>query len=220
MSFQIAIDGPTASGKSTIAKKVAEKFNMYHIDSGLMYRAVTYLALETKKNLEHADTYNFIDSMKLTISEDKLLVNDLDISKKLREPIIDKNISLVSSFQHVREKLVHIQQQAVDKIDVVMDGRDIGTVVFPNADLKIFLTANVDERAKRRYLELLSRNIEISLEEVKDDLLKRDLKDSTRKISPLKKATDAVALDTTNLTIDEVVDIIGKLILKKKKNEE
>lgn len=219
MAFQIAIDGPTASGKSTIASAVAKKFNLYHIDTGMMYRAVTYMALNNNLTLDDENSYDFIDNLEIKIINNQMNVNGKFLGKELRDPKIDKNISVVSNIRKVRQKLVEIQRQLANERDVILDGRDIGTVVLPNADLKIFLTASSDERSKRRYLELISRKTDINLEEVKSDLLKRDLKDSTRDLSPLKKADDAISLDTTNLNIDEVVEIIGNMILNKKNEE-
>lgn len=220
MGFKLAIDGPAASGKSTISSLIAKKLNWEHIDTGAMYRAVTLVALEKGINLNDPKEYKFIKDLNLKIKDNKLYINKRDISIDIRKPIINQNVSLVSSFKNVRKDLVDLQRTLAAKTEnVVMDGRDIGTVVLPNANLKIFLTATVECRAKRRKGDYLALGQVFSDEEVKHDIELRDYKDSTRKESPLKKADDAIELDTTNLTITQVVEKIINLIkLKNKEN--
>lgn len=217
--FHVAIDGPAGSGKSTISSLIANKLGWTHIDTGAMYRAVTLCALNLKVNLKDETSYNFLENTIISYTNEKILLNGVDVSIEIRSDQVTNNVSLVSSFPYVREKMVTLQQIAAQNQNVVMDGRDIGTVVLPNANLKVFLTANVEERAKRRYQENLEKgNEEININEVIEDIKTRDIKDSTRKESPLKKADDALEIDTTYLTIEEVVDKII-IMIDKKENE-
>ncbi|VEU80693.1 (d)CMP kinase [Haploplasma axanthum] len=217
--FHVAIDGPAGSGKSTISSQIAQKLGWIHVDTGAMYRAVTLYALENQVNLNNEDSYQFLDNVKIDYQDDKILLNGKDVSREIRSEEVTNNVSLVSSFPYVREKMVFIQQKAAKGKNIIMDGRDIGTVVLPNAKLKIFLTANVEERAKRRYNEQLIKGVTVDFEELVNDIAIRDKKDSTRKESPLKKAVDACVIDTTYLTIEQVVDKIINLI-EKKENEQ
>ena len=217
--FHVAIDGPAGSGKSTISSLIANKLKWTHIDTGAMYRAVTLCALNLKVNLNDEESYKFLEDTVISYTNEQILLNGIDVSEEIRSEEVTNNVSLVSSFLYVREKMVHLQQIAAQGQNVVMDGRDIGTVVLPNATIKIFLNANVEERAKRRYTENLNKgNADVNINEVIEDIKVRDIKDSTRKESPLKKADDAIEIDTTYLTIEEVVDKIIKLI-EKKENE-
>ena len=216
--FHLAIDGPAGSGKSTISALIAEKLKWTHIDTGAMYRAVTLYALENNINLNNESEYEFLENIKITYVDDKIYLNNRDVSEEIRSDSVTKNVSLVSSFPYVRRKMVDLQQDAAKNINVVMDGRDIGTVVLPNANLKIFLTANVLERAKRRYAESNHREKYQNIEELVNEIEVRDKKDSTRKESPLKKADDAITIDTTYLTIEQVVKKII-LMIDKKEND-
>ncbi len=216
MGFKLAIDGPAASGKSTISAKLAKKLGWNHIDTGSMYRAVTLVALEKGINLEDESSYSFVKDLDIKYEKEKIFVNGKDVTKAIREPIVNENVSLVSSFPSVRKELVALQQKAAQHGDVIVDGRDIGTVVMPNADLKIFLIASVDERTKRRYLDFINAGKEVDLSKVKTDLEIRDQKDSTRKESPLIKASDAILLDTTDMSIEETIKSIIKLINNKR----
>lgn len=213
--FKVAIDGPAGSGKSTISKKIAEKLNLTHIDTGAMYRAITYLALEKGINLDDESEYEFVSKVKIEYKNEKIYANGIDVTTRIRDDKVTKNVSKVSSFPYVRRTLVSIQQEAAKNIDVIMDGRDIGTVVLPNADLKIFLTAHVKERAKRRLKDKEVNNVTQDIEQLAKELQERDLKDSTRKESPLVVATDAIVIDTTNYTIEDTIERITNEILKK-----
>lgn len=216
MGYKIAIDGPSASGKSTLAKALAKKLNFKHIDTGLMFRLVTYLALQTKKDLESIDTYDFLDNIEFDIKDEKLYYNGNDITNLVRTPIIDKNISIVSSLPFVRDKLLKVQRQYAETQNVIMDGRDIATVVLPNAEIKIFLTASIDIRAKRRYLENEEKHIkDNNINDVKDSLIIRDYKDINRKVAPLKQDKDAICFDTTNLTTEQLAQDIYILVKEK-----
>lgn len=217
--FHVAIDGPAGSGKSTISSLIANKLGWTHIDTGAMYRAVTLCALNLNINLNEEKNYTFLEDTIISYTNEQILLNNKDVSVEIRSEEVTNNVSLVSSFPYVREKMVYLQQVAAKGQNVIMDGRDIGTVVLVNADLKIFLTANVEERAKRRHAEnLKKRNESVNLEDLIEDIQSRDIKDSTRKESPLMKASDAIEIDTTYLTIEEVVVKILKLI-EKKENE-
>jgi len=216
--YKLAIDGPAGSGKSTISSLIAKKLGWTHIDTGAMYRAVTLLAIELKIDLHDEASYRFLESAQIHYDFDRIYINDRDATEAIRSESVTQNVSLVSSFPYVRKRLVKLQQKAAENGNIVMDGRDIGTVVLPNADLKIFLTANVEERAKRRYKENVKKGKQAQISQVIEDIVIRDQKDSTRKESPLRKASDAVELDTTFLTIEEVVNKIIELTDKKEIN--
>jgi cytidylate kinase len=209
--FKLAIDGPAGSGKSTISKLIAKRLGWTHIDTGAMYRAVTLEALELGIDLQQESAYLFLESMMIHYDNDRIYIDDRDVTDEIRQSAVTNNVSLVSSFPYVRRKMVELQKQAANKGEVIMDGRDIGTVVLPEADLKIFLTAHLEERAKRRYKENVNKGKNVDINQVIEDIGTRDIKDSTRIESPLKKAEDAIEIDTTNLSIEEVVE---KIILK------
>ncbi|NLN50518.1 MAG: (d)CMP kinase [Acholeplasmataceae bacterium] len=214
-NFHVAIDGPAGSGKSTISKRVAEELNLIHIDTGAMYRAITYVALKEGIDLDDEQAYDFVEMVKINYTNDKIYANGEDVTEKIRSDKVTKNVSKVSSFPTVRKHLVKIQKQAANGKNVIMDGRDIGSVVLVDADLKIFLTANVEERAKRRMLELHQKGLEIDLLTVIKDIEMRDLKDSTRKASPLIIPKDAIIVDTTDYSIEDTVQVIINEIVKK-----
>ncbi|MDR0832097.1 MAG: (d)CMP kinase [Bacillales bacterium] len=212
----IAIDGPAGAGKSTIAKKLASLIDYIYIDTGAMYRAITYKALSN-----NIDIYNDVLMGQLTIesviefNSNKVLLDGEDVTRKIRGKRVNQNVSQVSALLSVRKELVHQQRKIGSEKGVVMDGRDIGTVVFPQAELKLFVTASVHERAQRRYEEKIKESAtDITLQEIEEELIIRDEKDSSRAISPLKKANDAIILDTTNLTQEESVNIIYNYYLK------
>ena len=209
----IAIDGPAGSGKSTVAKIIAKELGFTYIDTGAMYRAITLKALNLKiEDLGDENNYTFIKDTTLDFVDSKMTMDGIDVSKEIRTEEIVKNVSLVSSLKYVRVALVDLQREMAKRANVVMDGRDIGTNVLTDADLKIFLTATVDVRAERRYLEQIQKGISnMTYEEVKADLIRRDTYDSTRKHNPLRKADDAIELDTSGLSIEEVVNKITHL---------
>lgn len=210
--FKLAIDGPAGSGKSTISATIAHRLGWTHIDTGAMYRAVTLKAIELGVDLEDESSYQFLETINVHYDADRIYIDDRDVSKDIRSSAVTANVSLVSSFPYVRTKLVDLQQWAAKKGNIVMDGRDIGTVVLPHADLKVFLTANVEERAKRRQKEHSKKGSNASISTLIEEIQTRDKKDSTRKASPLKKADDAIEIDTTHLKIDQVVDKIVDLL--------
>ena len=212
--IQIAIDGPASSGKSTVAKIIAKDFNYTYLDTGAMYRAATYLALQnhlTENDVDEIvtllETYS-ISFGRSENGEQLVFVGDVDVTHPIRENEVTNNVSWVSAIPEVREKLVHLQQLIAAQGGIVMDGRDIGTVVLPNAELKIFLVASVEERAERRYKENLEKGIPADLETLKKEIAERDYKDSHREVSPLKPAADAIHFDTTGIGIAEVVKFI------------
>ncbi|KAA0964054.1 (d)CMP kinase [Streptococcus cristatus] len=212
--IQIAIDGPASSGKSTVAKIIAKDFNYTYLDTGAMYRAATYLALQNHLTENDADkivtlleTYS-VSFGRSESGEQLVFVGDVDITHPIRENDVTNNVSWVAAIPEVREKLVHLQQLIAAQGGIVMDGRDIGTVVLPDAELKIFLVASVEERAERRYKENLEKGIPADLETLKKEIAERDYKDSHREVSPLKPAADSIHFDTTGIGITEVVKFI------------
>jgi cytidylate kinase len=213
--YKLAIDGPAGSGKSTISSLIANKLGWTHIDTGAMYRAVTLRAIELGIDLNDEDQYRFLETSIIHYDSNRIYIDERDVTEDIRSEAVTKNVSLVSSFSYVRKKMVDLQKIAASQGFIVMDGRDIGTVVLPDANLKVFLTANVEERAKRRYKEHLKKGQDPHIKQVIEDIVNRDQKDSTRKESPLRVAHDAIVLDTTYLTIEEVVNKIIELTDKK-----
>ena len=209
-----AIDGQAGSGKSSISSLIANKLGFTHIDTGAMYRAVTLEALKLKIDLENENNYDFIDNIEIINKLGKTYLNGKDVSKEIREKDVTNNVSTVSKFKRVRNKMVDFQRASAKGL-VLMDGRDIGTVVLPFADLNIFLTASAECRAKRRCLQNEEMGIEANYDVILEEIKARDYKDSHREISPLKKADDAILLDTSDMTIDEVVNKIIELINEK-----
>lgn len=213
----VAIDGPAAAGKSTVAKMVAKKIGATYIDTGAMYRAVTYFALS--QNIDPKDesaVVSLLPKLKLDIKEDeRIFLNGTDVTKQIRSIEVNDNVSYVASYKDIRLALVDIQRKMSESISVVMDGRDIGTYVLPNANIKIFQVASVGTRALRRYKENISKGIQCELEDIEIGLKKRDHIDSTRTFAPLKPADDSIVLDTSNLSIEEAVDAVIEIIKKK-----
>lgn len=214
--MNIAIDGPASAGKSTIAKKVAEQLGCIYLDTGAMYRTLTYAALSNEVDLQDEEAlHTLLKGIRITFSTaenemQRVFLNDEDVTDSIRSEEVTQNVSLVSSFAKVREEMVARQKSIARSGGVVMDGRDIGTVVLPDAEVKIFMTATAEERALRRYKENIAKGMTTSLEELTEDMKRRDHLDSTRSVSPLKKAEDAIVLDSTHLEIDEVVkQILG-----------
>ena len=215
----IAIDGPAASGKSTTAKLVAEKLGYLHIDTGAMYRAITLKVLDHQIDLSDRETIEALArksavNLESSSSSSRVLLDGFDVTKRIRTPLVTQSVSTVSSYGGVREVMVREQRKIAVDGGVVLEGRDIGTVVLPDAELKIFMVASVEERARRRKKELALNGIEASEEELMREIEIRDQKDSTRAASPLKKAPDACVLDTSDLTIEEQVDFIVERALK------
>lgn len=210
----IAIDGPAAAGKSTIAQKVAQMLGYVYIDTGAMYRAVTLKALNNNINVEDEETIaKMLENTTIRLTNDKkVFLDGEDVTEAIRQPIVSQNVSAVAAHKFVRDELKRRQIEYAKTDNVVMDGRDIGTNVLPNADYKIFMTASVEVRAQRRYDENLKRNISCDLDTLKHEIQTRDELDSTRKHSPLIKADDAIVVDTSDLTIDEVIDVIINIV--------
>lgn len=211
-NFIIALDGPAGSGKSSISKRIADRFGFTHIDTGAMYRAITLEALRRKIDINNEEEYTFLNDTKVIYSKNKVYLNGSDVSKEIRKPSVTNAVSTCCRFKCVREFLVESQRESASIGQVIMDGRDIGTVVLPNADLKIFLTASPEVRAKRRYDEIINSGGSVSYDVILEEIKIRDYKDSTREISPLKQADDAILIDTSNLNMEEVVEKISKLI--------
>ncbi|ACQ52823.1 (d)CMP kinase [Clostridium botulinum] len=215
MNISIAIDGPAGAGKSTIAKIIGDKLNLMYINTGSMYRAVTLMAL--KNNIEPYDIESLkalINSMNISFNGNNIIVNGKDLEEDIRMPIINNNVSKYAAVEEVRELLVSMQQNISKKYNVVMDGRDIGTVVLKNAPYKFFITASAEVRAKRRLKELKEKGININFRDVLKEIKERDYIDSNRKVNPLKQSKDAILIDTSNFTIEEVVDKICTIIKK------
>ena len=216
-TYSIAIDGPAASGKSTAAKGVAKALDFLYLDTGAMYRAITLYMIE--KGLDtrsEEDAKSILDEV--TMREDKnghIFLNERDVTERVREEDVTKLVSYACAHKAVRERLVALQREMAKGESVVMDGRDIGTVVLPDATLKVYQVASVESRAKRRYLEELSKGKEASLDEIQKDIERRDYIDSHREHSPLRKAEDAILLDTSDLTIQEEIDAILSLFHEK-----
>ncbi len=213
----IAVDGPAGSGKSTTAKQLAQRLNYLYLDTGAMYRAFTLKVLRKKIDSDDSDTLAKLAAqteIKLipNASGIRVYLDGEDVTDLIRTPEIDRAISKVSRVKAVRDRMVTLQRKIGESGGIVAEGRDIGTVVFPNADVKIFLVASPEERARRRKEELQAKGMNILLEEVLQDIKRRDEIDSTREISPLKKAGDAIEVDTTDLSIDEQVDRIYRII--------
>ena len=215
MGWQIAIDGPAASGKSTISKLLANKLGFQYLDTGAMYRAVTLKALNSKINLENEEEYSFLENTTIEFIDNKIHLDGVDVSKEIRTLEVTNNASLVAKFGYVRSKLVAMQQKLAESQNIIVDGRDIGTVVLPNANLKIFLTASVKVRAIRRMKENETRGITLTLEETEKDIEIRDYKDSHREIGPLTQADDAVLVDTSDLSVEEVIETITRLVFER-----
>ena len=222
--LSIAIDGPAAAGKSTVAKIVAEKLAYIYIDTGAMYRALTYKAIADDVNLEdEAALLNALLTIdiKLVPSDNGQLVylNRQDVTMAIRTNEVTNSVSLVAKQEKVRKEMVKRQQEFAKDGGVVMDGRDIGTHVLPHAEVKIFLLASVEERAKRRHEENIQKGFSSNLEQLKDEIAKRDQIDSEREFAPLKKAEDAVAIDTTSLSISDVVGKIMAIVYERMEKE-
>ena len=218
----IAIDGFSSTGKSSISKVVADTLGLIHIDTGAMYRAITLFGLrnfkDEKQEIDLSKLLQNLNEISLEFRENsgklEIYLNGENVSKEIRTTEVSDNVSFIAKHPEVRARLVVLQRDIAEKQGVIMDGRDIGTVVLPDADYKFFLTASPDERARRRFLELQSLGIETTIEEVKQNLIERDRIDSEREISPLKQAEDAILIDNTNLNKEETIDLILSYIKK------
>ena len=213
----IAIDGPAGSGKSTIAKLIAEDLGLVYLDTGAMYRLVTLKALNDGILGNLDKIIKMLDDLRIDIKKNGFYLDDTNVSEEIRKPVVSENVSDIAAIREVREKMVDLQRKFSESKNVILDGRDIGTVVFPNADVKIFLIADAKERANRRYKELVAKGENVKIEEIYENILKRDKIDSTRKESPLKKANDAIEVDTTSKNIEEVKNEILYIIKQKNK---
>ena len=218
------IDGPAGSGKGTVTKLVAEKLNFITIDTGAMYRSAALEAV--RKNIAPDDNEGLkkmMDNISIELKKvdnvQKVYLNGEDVTKEIRTPLIDENSSKYSAIPYIREKITPIQRKMGENGNVIMEGRDIGTVVFPDADVKIFLDASDEEIANRRYKQDLERGMNVTYEQVLEDIKRRNKNDSNRAVAPLKKAEDAIYIDSTNLTINEVVDKVIEIIENKKKEK-
>lgn len=218
--IQVAIDGPASAGKSTVAKLVAKRFNYVYCDTGAMYRVVTLAALREGLSMDDTDQIvRLAQQIKISFQpgdpEQRVFLDGDEVTQDIRQGQIDNNVSAVAAIPAVRMEMTRQQREIAQNGGIVMDGRDIGTTVLPNAPVKIFMVATAHERARRRYIENKAKGIATaSLEELQKEIELRDKKDSTRAVSPLTQAPDATRLDTTNLTIDQVVDEISKIIKK------
>ena len=215
----VAIDGPAGAGKSTIAKLVAEKLGYAYIDTSAMYRSVAWKFLQTGKDFDEALLSDLAQTMMIEFkpeaSVNRVFVDGTEVTEAIRSAEVTANVSRVAAIGAVREAMVAQQRRMGESGGVLMDGRDIGTVVFPNAQLKIFLTASVEERAMRRYKELVAKGQEVDLAQLKEDIASRDKQDSERAISPLRQAEDALLLDTSDMNIEHVTAKILELVEEK-----
>lgn len=209
----IAIDGPAGSGKTTIAKILAERLGIFYLDTGATYRALTFKAIE--KGLRLSDQESLVqlaENLNLEFKNEKVYLNGTDVSNEIRMPLINKNISPIAALSGVREIMVNLQRKLAQKGDCVVEGRDITTVVFPDAEYKFYLDADPDIRVKRRFKELKEKGLSVNYQENKEDLEKRDYADKNRSIGALRISENAEVIDTTGLTIEEVVEAILKSI--------
>ena len=211
----IAIDGPAGAGKSTVAKRVAERLGYTYIDTGAMYRAVAWKALRAADQVTDADILRAVGEIDVRLSctdaGTRVAVDGTDVTEEIRTPTVTRIVSRVAALGPVREKMVELQRAVATAGRVVMDGRDIATNVLPNADVKVFLSASVEERARRRYREMQAKGYDVDLDELQKEIAARDKQDSERAISPLRKADDAILIDSTGLSIEEVTARILEL---------
>lgn len=215
--INVAIDGPAAAGKSTVAKRIADQCSYVYIDTGAMYRALTYQAFQVNVDVEdERKLISVLKDMELDLKPSDqgqlVFINEQNVTEALRSQEVTNHVSIVAKHGEVRQEMVKRQKELAEQGGVVMDGRDIGTHVLPKAEVKVFLLASVEERAKRRHEENLQKGFESELEKLIEEIAARDKMDMEREVAPLKKADDAVEIDTTSLTIDEVVEKIVNLI--------
>ena len=214
MHISVAIDGPAAAGKSTVAKIIAKKLGYTYIDTGAMYRAFTWYCMEKGVNCENEqECVALIPEVSIELKPDNtVLCNNIDVTRAIREPRVSGNVSYIASYKDIRLALVDLQRKMAESTSVVMDGRDIGTYVLPKAEVKIFQIASVETRAQRRFLENQEKGIPCTIDDIREDVKKRDYIDSHRAFAPLKPAEDSIPIDTSDMSIDEVVNAILKII--------
>ena len=213
MSKIVAIDGPAGSGKGTVAKILANECNLTYIDTGAMYRAIAYSTLQNNVDISEEDKIvELAKSSKIDFIDGKTYLNGKDISKEIRTMEVTKIVSPISSIVKLREILVDMQREMASDLDIIMEGRDITTVVFPNATYKFYLDASLDERARRRYKENIEKGMDVTLEEIKENISKRDYNDMHKEVGSLTRAEGAIYIDSTNLTIEEVVEKMKNVI--------
>lgn len=206
---KIALDGPAGSGKSTVAKKIAAELGIEYLDTGAMYRAVTLYFMRHQIDFDNAQAVKeTLSEIQIDFKEGQIFMNQENVSEEIRKPQVASQVSKIASIKEVRHAMVLQQQAMANRKDIIMDGRDIGTVVLPDTPLKFFLTASIEARALRRYEELIAKGFEVTLEQIKVDIAQRDTLDMNRKESPLVQAEDAILIDTTNLSIDGVVQVL------------
>lgn len=213
MNKIVAIDGPAGSGKGTVAKILAHKLNLTYIDTGAMYRAIAYLTLKNNVDITEEDKIiELAKNSKIEFLNDKVYLNGEDVSSKIRTMEVTRIVSPISSIVKLREILVDLQRNMANGLDVIMEGRDITTVVFPNATYKFYLDASIEERARRRFKENSLKGMQVTYEEILENIKKRDYNDMHKEVGALIKSDDAIYIDSTNLTIDEVVEKIKQII--------
>lgn len=213
MRISVAIDGPAGAGKSTIAKLVGKKFDLMYINTGAMYRAVALMAERNDVKPEEVEKLvKLVDTMEMHFENDDLILNGVNVQEEITMPEISAIVSNYATIPEVRAKLVELQRNMSEKYDVIMDGRDICTVVLKDSKFKFFLTASAEERANRRYKELTERGLEVNYDEILSEIIRRDTIDSTREVDPLRKADDAIEIDSSNYNINEVTEIICNYI--------
>ncbi|MBR3325352.1 MAG: (d)CMP kinase [Clostridia bacterium] len=225
MSFIVAIDGPAGSGKGTIASAVAKKFDLFYLDTGAMYRCVTLKFLEEKIDLDDKDSVKaLLKSINIDFKkedgEEKVFLDKKDVTKEIREKHVTENVSKISHLKEVRLSMVNLQRKICSKYDSVLDGRDIGTNVFPDADIKIYLDASIDERIRRRIAQNKEKGIEMSEDEIRNSIISRDNNDKTSEIAPLKQAEDAIYVDTTNYSTKKNINRVCLIVKKARKKYE
>lgn len=211
--YNIAIDGPAGAGKSTVAKKVADRLGLTYIDTGAMYRAITFLAIKNHKKSVN-EIVEIAKHLPIAMCNKKIYIDDQDITDEIRSLEVTQKVSEIAKIPQVRCHMTILQRKMADKKGSILDGRDIGTTVLPDADFKFYLTAGIEERSRRRYEELLQKGVQVDLSQIQEDISTRDREDSERRCSPLMAAKDAIVIDTTNMTVDDVVEEIVQYIVK------
>ena len=213
MKLSVAIDGPAGAGKSTIAKLLGKKFDLMYINTGAMYRAVTVIAL--RNGIDHKNVKalcGLVDNLDMHFENDHIIVNNENLSEEINTPEISSRVSSYAAVYEIRERLVKSQKNIAEKYNVIMDGRDIGTVVLKNANYKFYLTASAQKRAERRYKELINKGINVEYNKILSDIIERDYFDTHRDVDPLSKAEDAIEIESSNMSIEEVVDLMASYI--------